>query len=82
MHLIYVSQIFAIMLEAIRHARRSAWRRCSAIIRGLRGDKHMGNFYLDLWRVHRLRVAAGGLIVGMLLMAGGTPMTLAGKRQA
>ena len=21
-----------------------------AIIRGLRGDKHMGNFYVDLWR--------------------------------
>ena len=23
----------------------------AAIIRGLRGDAHMGNFYVDMWRV-------------------------------
>ncbi len=40
-----------ILLEAVRHAGRRPGARCWRSIRGLRGDPHMGNFYLDLWRV-------------------------------
>lgn len=49
-----------------------------AIIRGLRGDSHMGNFYLDLWRGVVYVMLPLCLVVGLMLVAGGVPMTLAG----
>ena len=53
-----------------------------AVIRGLRGDKHMGNFYLDLWRGVVYFYVPLCLIVAVLLMAGGVPMTLEGGGKA
>jgi K+-transporting ATPase ATPase A chain len=50
-----------------------------AIIRGLRGDKRLGNFYLDLWRGVVYFYVPLCLIVAVLLMAGGVPMTLEGS---
>src|SRR5206468_6657690 len=80
-HLSYFSQLFFI-----------CWKQfltpviglCAllAIIRGLRGDEHMGNFYLDLWRGVVYLFLPLAFIVAVLLMAAGSPMTLAGNAQA
>ena len=44
----------------------------AAIIRGLRGDEHMGNFYVDMWRVADLHLRAGlRSSSGVLLMSAG-----------
>jgi potassium-transporting ATPase potassium-binding subunit len=48
----------------------------SAIIRGLRGDAHMGNFYVDMWRAVVYLFLPASLIMGVLLLADGVPMTL------
>ena len=53
-----------------------------AIIRGLRGDKHMGNFYLDMWRGTVYIYLPLCLIVGVILMGTGVPMTLEGNASA
>jgi K+-transporting ATPase ATPase A chain len=47
----------------------------TAITRGLRGDEHMGNYYLDMWRVVAYVFLPASLLGGVLLMAGGVPMT-------
>ena len=52
-----------------------------AVIRGLRGDKHMGNFYLDMWRGVAYFFVPLCFIVGVLLIAGGVPMTFEGAAQ-
>jgi K+-transporting ATPase ATPase A chain len=52
-----------------------------AIIRGLRGDPHMGNYYKDLWRVVAYAFIPASLIMGVLLMAEGQPMTFEGQAQ-
>ncbi len=49
-----------------------------AVIRGLRGDAHLGNFYLDVWRGVALVFVPLSLVVAVLLVAGGVPMTLDG----
>lgn len=49
-----------------------------AVIRGLRGDQHLGNFYLDLWRGVAYVMLPLSSVVALLLLAGGVPMTLAG----
>jgi K+-transporting ATPase ATPase A chain len=49
-----------------------------AIIRALRGDKLLGNFYLDLWRSVVYLFVPLSLIAGLFLMADGMPMTLHG----
>ncbi|MHB1423664.1 MAG: potassium-transporting ATPase subunit KdpA [Gemmataceae bacterium] len=46
-----------------------------AITRGLRGDEDMGNYYLDMWRVVVYVFVPASLAAGVLLMAGGVPMT-------
>jgi len=53
-----------------------------AIIRGLRGDKHMGNFYLDMWRGTVYVFLPLCVVVGVVLMATGVPMTLEGNASA
>ena len=52
----------------------------AAIIRGLRGDPHMGNYYLDMWRVVAYTFVPASLVMGVLLLADGVPMTLDGAR--
>jgi K+-transporting ATPase ATPase A chain len=49
-----------------------------AIIRALRGDKLLGNFYLDLWRAVVYLFVPLSFIVGLFLMADGMPMTMHG----
>ena len=53
----------------------------AAIIRGLRGDTHMGNFYLDMWRVVVYVFLPASLLMGVLLMAAGVPMTFDGDAE-
>src|SRR6185437_5115637 len=47
----------------------------AAVIRGLRGDGHLGNYYLDMWRVVAYVFVPASLIGGVLLMSAGVPMT-------
>jgi K+-transporting ATPase ATPase A chain len=54
----------------------------AAIIRGLRGERHMGNFYVDMWRAVVYVFLPSSLLMGVLLMAAGVPMTLDGKAEA
>ncbi|HZV06288.1 MAG TPA: potassium-transporting ATPase subunit KdpA [Gemmataceae bacterium] len=79
-HLSYFSQIFAIgwdqfVTPAVGLAA------LVAIIRGLRGDPNMGNFYLDLWRGVVYIFVPLALILALLLMNSGMPMTFEGAAQ-
>lgn len=80
-HLSYGSQLFAIMWNQFV---TPAIGLCAlvAIIRGLRGDTHMGNFYVDLWRGIMYLFLPLAFVLAVLLIAGGMPMTLEGNAQA
>jgi len=80
-HLSYFSQLFFICWKQVLSP-MIGMAALVAIIRGLRGDKHMGNFYLDLWRGTAYVFVPLCLVVGVLLMASGVPMTLAGHAEA
>jgi potassium-transporting ATPase potassium-binding subunit len=76
-HLSYFSQLFFIcwkqfVTPAIGLAA------LLAVIRGLRGDAHMGNFYVDLWRGVMYVFLPLSFVVAMMLVVGGIPMTLEG----
>ena len=74
-HLSYGSQLFFVCWKQILSPIIGI---CAllAIIRGLRGDKHMGNFYLDMWRGVVYFFLPLCLIVAWLLTAAGVPMTM------
>ncbi|HSQ58359.1 MAG TPA: potassium-transporting ATPase subunit KdpA, partial [Gemmata sp.] len=79
-HLSYGSQIFGIMLnQFVTPAIGLA--ALLAVIRGLRGDKHLGNYNLDVWRGLMYVALPLSVIVGILLIAGGTPMTFEGNAE-
>jgi K+-transporting ATPase ATPase A chain len=80
-HLSYFSQLFFICWKQILSP-VIGLAALLAIIRGLRGDKHMGNFYVDLWRGVAYLFVPLCLVVAILLIAGGVPMTLEGSAQA
>jgi len=80
-HLSYLSQLAAIVwLQFVTPAAGLAVM--LATIRGLRGDKDMGDFYLDLMRTVLYVLIPLALIVAVLLMASGMPMTFHGAAQA
>jgi len=74
-HLSYFSQIFFVLWNMFVSA---AVGFCAlvAVIRGLRGDKHMGNYYLDMWRAVMYVFLPASLLMGVVLLAAGVPMTL------
>jgi len=77
-HLSYFSQLFTICWYMFVSA--SVGFCClTAIIRALRSEPHMGNFYLDMWRVVAYTFVPAALVMGVLLMADGVPMTLDGS---
>ena len=79
-HLSYFSQLFFVCWNMFVSA--SVGFCClAAIIRALRSDPHMGNFYVDMWRVVAYMFVPAALVMGVLLMAEGVPMTLAGSAQ-
>lgn len=80
-HLSYFSQIFFICWKQFI---TPAIGLCAlvAIIRGLRGDKHLGNYFVDLWRATAYVFIPLATIVALLLIVGGAPMTLEGNAKA
>jgi K+-transporting ATPase ATPase A chain len=76
-HLSYFSQLFFICWKQILSPVIGI---CAllAMVRGLRGDSHMGNFYLDLWRGVVYWFLPICFVVAVLLVASGVPMTLDG----
>jgi K+-transporting ATPase ATPase A chain len=77
-HLSYFSQLFMICWNMFVSA--SVGFCClAAIIRALRSASHMGNFYLDMWRVIAYIFVPAALVMGVLLMADGIPMTVNGS---
>jgi K+-transporting ATPase ATPase A chain len=78
-HLSYFSQIFVICWKQF-HTPAIGLACLAAVVRGLRGDKHMGNFYVDLWRATIYVMLPLAFVVGILLMAGGMPMTFDGNQ--
>src|SRR5215469_15198049 len=73
-HLSYWSQIVFIVWNMFVSA-AVGFCALAAITRGLRGDEHMGNYYLDMWRVVAYVFVPASLLGGVLLMAAGVPMT-------
>jgi K+-transporting ATPase ATPase A chain len=51
----------------------------AAVIRGLRGDEHLGNFYVDLWRAVAYVLVPASFVAGLLFLAAGVPMTFEGS---
>ncbi len=76
-HLSYFSQIFFVCWNMFLSA-SVGFCGLTAIIRALRSDPHVGNYYLDMWRVAAYTFVPASLIMGVLLMADGVPMTMDG----
>jgi K+-transporting ATPase ATPase A chain len=79
-HLSYFSQLFFVCWKQLVTP-AIGLAALLAVIRGLRGDGHLGNFYLDLGRGVAYVLLPLSLIVAVLLLAGGVPMTLAGAEK-
>ncbi len=77
-HLSYFSQLFAVCWKQfVTPAIGLAV--LLAVIRGLRGEPALGNFYLDTWRGVVYVFLPLSLSLAVLLLAGGVPMTLEGS---
>ena len=74
-HLSYFSQLVFVLWNMFTSA-AVGFGVLAAVIRGLRGDAHMGNFYLDMWRVVVYVFVPFSVATGILLIAAGMPMTL------
>jgi K+-transporting ATPase ATPase A chain len=80
-HLSYFSQLGAIVwLQLVTPACGLAVM--LAVIRGLRSQPDLGDFYLDTLRSLTLVLVPLSIIVAVLLVATGVPMTLQGARRA
>jgi potassium-transporting ATPase potassium-binding subunit len=80
-HLSYGSQLFAVMYKQFVTPAVGLGA-LLAVIRGLRGDPNAGNFFLDLWRGTVYLFVPLSLVVGVLLIASGVPMTMEGNATA
>jgi K+-transporting ATPase ATPase A chain len=74
-HFSYWSQIVFVLFNMFASA-AVGLSALVAVTRGLRGDPHMGNYYLDMWRVVAYVFIPASLITAVPLMAAGVPMTL------
>ena len=54
----------------------------AAIIRALRSDPYLGNYYLDMWRVVAYVFFPASLVMGVILMEDGVPITFDGAAVA
>ncbi len=79
-HLSYFSQIFVILWKMFLTP-AIGLAALVAIVRGLRGDAHMGNYYVDTWRGTVWVMLPLAFIWAVLLISQGTPMTLEGNAQ-
>jgi K+-transporting ATPase ATPase A chain len=48
----------------------------TAIIRALRSDSHLGNFFLDMWRVLIYMFIPSAILISVIFISQGSPMTL------
>jgi K+-transporting ATPase ATPase A chain len=80
-HLSYMSQILFVVWNMFVSA-AVGFAALTAVIRGLRGDAHLGNFYLDMWRAVFYVFLPLSLATGVLLLAAGVPMTFEPAAQA
>lgn len=77
----YFSQLAGLMwLQFVSAATGIA--AATAMARGLAGRKEMGNFFIDLQRALFLVLLPLALVVAILLVQGGMPMTMAGAARA
>jgi K+-transporting ATPase ATPase A chain len=76
-HLSYGSQLF-LVLWTFFVSPAPGLAALAAMIRGLRGDPHLGNFYIDVWRSIVCVFLPLSLVFGVLMMAAGVPMTMEG----
>jgi K+-transporting ATPase ATPase A chain len=80
-HLSYFSQLGGIVwLQFVTPAAGLAVM--LAVVRGLRGDKHLGDFYLDLMRSLAFVFVPLCVIFALVLVADGMPMTFEGAVKA
>jgi K+-transporting ATPase ATPase A chain len=80
-HLSYFSQVGGIVwLQFVTPAAGLAVM--LAVIRGLRGDKHLGDFYVDLMRILVFVFVPLCLVLALFLVALGMPMTFEGAVKA
>jgi potassium-transporting ATPase potassium-binding subunit len=80
-HLSYFSQMGGIVwLQFVTPAAGLAVM--LAVIRGLRGDKHMGDFYVDLMRILCFVFIPLCVVLALFLVANGMPMTFDGAVKA
>jgi K+-transporting ATPase ATPase A chain len=73
-HLSYFSQIVFVVANMFLSA-GVGFCALAAVVRGLRGDAHMGNYYVDLWRIVAYALFPASLLMGVVLMVSGVPMT-------
>ncbi len=76
-HLSYFSQL-AVIVWLMFTSGSVGFGVLAAVVRGLRGDPHLGNFYLDLWRGFAYVFLPISVILAPAFVAGGVPMTFAG----
>src|SRR3984893_6171486 len=79
-HLSNWSQIFFVILNQYVSA---AVGLCAltAIIRCFRAEKHVGNFFVDMWRVVVYMFVPVAFVIGILFMQQGMPMTYQASHQ-
>ena len=80
-HLSYFSQL-AVIVWLMFTSGSVGFAALAAVVRGLRGDSHLGNFYLDLWRGLAYVFLPISLALALVFVAAGVPMTFAGAAQA
>lgn len=73
----YASQMGALMWQQFISA-ATGMAALAAMARGLAGRTNMGNFFVDLQRAAFLVLLPAAVVVAVLLVLGGTPMTLDG----
>src|SRR3954447_6550932 len=74
-HLSYFSQLVFVGWNMFVSA-AVGFAALAAVVRGLRGDGHVGNFFLDVWRAVCYALLPLSLLTGAVLIACGLPMTL------
>jgi potassium-transporting ATPase potassium-binding subunit len=78
-HLSNFSQIFFILPNMFLSA-SVGFCALSAIIRAFRGEATLGNFFVDMWRVVVYIYVPAALIIGIIFMHEGMPMTYASEQ--
>jgi potassium-transporting ATPase potassium-binding subunit len=78
-HFSNFSQIFFILPNMFLSA-SIGFCALSAIIRAFRGERTVGNFFVDMWRVVVYIYLPAALIIGIIFMHEGMPMTFASEQ--